>query len=374
MKNVLGLINLHENEELLKELTRHRPLAAVPFGGRYRLIDFVLSNMVNSGIVNVGIVVKNKARSIMDHLRSGKEWDLARKRDGLFILPPPDHIHYSNSIYKGDLEHFHSHVDFLQRSSQEYVIVAGSHTVYNTDYREAFRFHQEKQADITIIYKDEPPVPGRQYSLATAVTVDGGGRVTDMHVTTGRIAGGPICLETFIMRKSLLLEIIEDCIAHGEYDFVKEGIVKRLGRHKVYGFPFTGYMAKINSVQAYFRANMDLLQPEVWQDLFLKSGPVYTKVKDEPPTNYRDQAAVNNVLVANGCVIEGRVENSLLSRSVIIHRGAYVNNCIIMQKCEIGPNAVIENVICDKDVRISSAKRLIGDKNYVLVIEKGMIV
>jgi glucose-1-phosphate adenylyltransferase len=374
MKNVLGLINLHENEELLKELTRQRPLAAVPFGGRYRLIDFVLSNMVNSGIDNVGIVVKNKARSIMDHLRSGKEWDLARKRDGLFVLPPPDHIHYSNSIYKGDLEHFHSHLDFLQHSSQEYVIVAGSHTVYNTDYREAFRYHLEKQADITIIYKEEQPASGKQYSLATVLTVGGDGRVTDMHVSTGRITGGFISLETFIMRKALLLEIIEDCIARGEYDFVKEGIVKRLGRHKLYGFPFTGYMAKINSVQAYFRANMDLLLPEVWQDLFLKSGPVYTKVKDEPPANYRDQVAASNVLVANGCIIEGRVENSMLFRSVRVHRGAYVNNCIIMQKCEIGPNAVLENVICDKDVRISGAKRLIGDKNYVLVIEKGMIV
>jgi glucose-1-phosphate adenylyltransferase len=374
MKNVLGLINLHENEELLKELTRHRPLAAVPFGGRYRLIDFVLSNMVNSGIVNVGIVVKNKARSIMDHLRSGKEWDLARKRDGLFVLPPPDHIHYSNSIYKGDLEHFHSHLDFLQHSSQEYVIVAGSHTVYNTDYREAFRHHLAKQADITVIYKEEQPVPGRQFSLATALTVGGDGRVTDMHVSTGRITGGFISLETFIMRKALLLKIIEDCIARGEYDFVKEGIVKRLGRYKVYGFPFTGYMAKINSVQSYFRANMELLLPEVWQDLFLKSGPVYTKVKDEPPANYRDQVAAGNVLVANGCIIEGRVENSMLFRSVRVHRGAYVNNCIIMQKCEIGPNAVLENVICDKDVRISGAKRLIGDKNYVLVIEKGMIV
>lgn len=374
MKNVLGLINLHENEELLKELTRQRPLAAVPFGGRYRLIDFVLSNMVNSGIVTVGIVVKHKYRSIMDHLRSGKEWDLARKRDGLFILPPPDHTHYANSIYKGDLEHFHTHVDFLERSTQEYVIVAGSHTIYNTDYREAFRYHLAKQADITILYKDEQSAPGKQYSLATALTVADDGRVSDIHVATGRIASGLICLETFIMRKDLLLQIIEDCIARGEYDFVKEGIVKRMDQYRIYGFPFTGYMAKINSVQAYFRANMDLLQPEVWQDLYLKSGPVYTKVKDEPPANYRDQAAVGNVLVANGCVIEGRVENSVLFRSVKVHRGAYVNNCIIMQKCEIGPNAVLENVICDKDVRISGAKRLIGDRNYVMVIEKGMMV
>lgn len=374
MKNVLGLINLHENEELLKELTRLRPLAAVPFGGRYRLIDFVLSNMVNSGIVNVGIVVKHKYRSIMDHLRSGKEWDLARKRDGLFILPPPDHTHYANSIYKGDLEHFHTHVDYLERSTQEYVIVAGSHTIYNTDYREAFRYHLEKQADITILYKDEQPAPGKQFSLATVLTVADDGRVTDIHVATGRVAAGPVCLETYIMRKELLLQIIEVCIARGEYDFVKEGIVKRMDQYRVFGFPFTGYMAKINSVQSYFRANMDLLHPEIWQDLYVKSGPVYTKVKDEPPANYRDQAAVSNVLVANGCVIEGRVENSVLFRSVKVHRGAYVNNCIIMQKCEIGPNAVLENIICDKDVKISSGKRMIGDKNYVMVIEKGMMI
>lgn len=374
MKDVLGLINLHENEELLKELTRQRPIAAIPFGGRYRLIDFALSNMVNSGITNVGIVVKHKYRSLMDHLRSGKEWDLARKRDGLFLLPPPDHLHYANSIYKGDLEHFHTHADFLRRSHQDYVIMTGSHIIYNTDYREAFRFHQEKRADITIVYKDEQPGPGKYYSQATVPTLGADGRVTDLHVTTGRITGGPLCLETFIMSKELLLQIIEDCIARGEYDFLKGGIIRHIDNYKIYGFPFQGYMAKINSVQAYYKANMDLLRPDVWQDLFLKSGPVYTKVKDEPPAKYQDFVAAGNVLVANGCLIEGRVENSIIFRSVRIHRGAYVNNCIIMQKCEIGPNAVLENVICDKDVKITNSKRLIGDKNYVMVIEKGMIV
>ncbi len=182
MKDVLGIINLHENEELLKEITRYRPVAAVPFGGRFRIIDFVLSNMVNSGIHNVGIVVKHQYRSLMDHLRSGKEWDLARKRDGLFLLPPPDHIHYSNSIYKGDIEHFHNHVDFLKRSSQDYVLIAGSHTLYNVDFSEAFRYHLAKQADITVLYKDEAPGAGKFFSMATLLTVDEDGRVTDMGI------------------------------------------------------------------------------------------------------------------------------------------------------------------------------------------------
>lgn len=374
MKNVLGIISLHENEELLKEITRHRPLAAVPFGGRFRLIDFILSNMVNSGINNVGIVVKQQYRSLMDHLRSGKEWDLARKRDGLFLLPPPDHIHYSNSIYKGDLEHFHNHIDFLKRSSQQYVLIAGSHIIYNLNFNEAYKYHLDNQADITVLYKEEQPGAGKPVSLATIVSVAADGRVTDMKVKSGRITGGNIGLEVFIMSKQLFLQIIEECIARGEFDFAKEGIIKNRQRFKIYGFPVHGYIAKINSIQAYYRANMELLRTEIWQELFNKSGPIYTKVKDEAPANYRDQATVSNSLVANGCIIEGRVENSILFRGVRVHKGAHIKNCIIMQKGDIGTNAMLENIICDKDVRITDAKRLIGDKNYVMVIEKGMVV
>ena len=374
MKNVLGIINLHENEELLKEITRSRPVAAVPFGGRFRIIDFVLSNMVNSGIYNVGIVVKHQYRSLMDHLRSGKEWDLARKRDGLFLLPPPDHIHYSNSIYKGDLEHFHNHVDFLTRSSQDYVLITSSHIVYNANFNEAYQFHLAKQADITILYKDEQPSPGKFFSMATLLTVGEDGRVTDMGIKSGRTSSGKIGLEAFIMSKRLLLQIIEDCVARGEFDFTKEGLIKNIHRYKIYGFPFQGYVAKINSIQAYYRANMDLLNPEVWRELFSKSGPIYTKVKDEAPANYREHADVRNSLVANGCVIEGRVENSILFRGVRVHKGAQIRNSIVMQKSEIGVNAVLDSIICDKDVKITDGKRLMGDKNYVMVIEKGMVV
>jgi glucose-1-phosphate adenylyltransferase len=374
MKNVLGIINLHENEELMKEITRNRPLAAVPFGGRYRIIDFILSNMVNSGISNVGIVVKQQYRSLMDHLRSGKEWDLARKRDGLFILPPPDHVHYANSIYKGDLEHLHNQLDFLKRSSQQDVLIASSHILYNIDFAEAYSFHEERGADITVLYKEEPADSERVLSLATVVTVDSDYRITDMQIKAGRIVGGKIGLEAFIMPKRLLLQITEDCVARGEFDLIKEGIIKNLSRYKIYGYPFMGYMAKINSIQAYYQANMDLLNPGIWYELFNKSGPIYTKVKDEAPANYRENAAVSNSMVANGCVIEGQVINSILFRGVKIGSGASIKNCIIMQNSKVGAGALLENIICDKDVKIAADKRLIGDKNYVMVIEKGMVV
>jgi glucose-1-phosphate adenylyltransferase len=373
MKNVLGIINLHENEELLKEMTRQRPLGAVPFGGRFRLIDFILSNMVNSGINAVGIVAKQQYRTLMNHLRSGKEWDLDRKRDGLFLLPA-EHVHYSNSIYKGDLEHFHNQTDFFRKCSQDYVLIACSHIIYNLNFNEAYQAHLESGADITILYKEERRQPGKSFSLATLVSAGDDGWVTDMEVKSGRIADGKIGLDAFILSKKLLLQIIEDCVARGEFDLTKEGIIKNIRRYKIRGFPFRGYMAKINSIPDYYRASMELLNRGVRQELFSDLSPIYTKVKDEAPANYRESAVVSNSLVANGCVIEGRVENSLLFRGVRVNKGAYIKNSIIMQKGQIGVDVTLENVICDKDVTITDGKRLSGASNYVTVIEKGMVV
>lgn len=371
MKNVLGLINLHENEEFLKEVTRHRSLAAVPFAGRYRLIDFILSNMVNSGIYNVGILVPNKYRSLMDHLRSGKEWDLARKRDGLFILPPT-HAHYAMGIYKGDMQHFYNHLDYIKRSAQQYVLIAGSHMVCNMNFCPAFQFHLEQQADITVIYKPEAECAG-DFPRATAVRLDGS-RIVDMEVNPGKTTCSDISLEMYIMSKERLIEIVENCVSRGEFDFVKDGIIKNIGRLKISGFPHRQYVAKINSIQSYFKHNMNLLNPQVWQELFAKSDPIYTKVKDEAPTNYRQTAQVANSLIANGCIIEGRVENSIIFRGVRVHKGAYIKDSIIMQKSEIGEDAMLDSVICDKDVHITAGRSLKGDRNYLLVIEKGMVI
>jgi glucose-1-phosphate adenylyltransferase len=330
--------------------------------------------MVNSGMNNVGIIVKQKYRSLMDHLRSGKEWDLARKRDGLFILPPPDHIHYSNSIYKGDLEHLHHHVDFLARSGKEYVFIACSHMIYNINFREAFQYHLGNQADITVLYKPEEHGAGKSFPQATVLNVAADGRVTDMEVKTGRVSGGNISLDAFILSRKLLLQIIEDGVARGEFDFSKEGVIKQRHKFKIYGFPFQGYVAKINSIPAYYKAHMDLLNPEVWQELFLTAYPIFTKVMDAAPANYREAAAVSNSMVANGCIIEGRVENSILFRGVRVHKGAHIKNSVIMQNNEICADALLENIICDKDVKVTDGKRLIGDKNYVMVIEKGMVI
>ncbi|MEG6585395.1 glucose-1-phosphate adenylyltransferase subunit GlgD [Dendrosporobacter sp. 1207_IL3150] len=372
MKRVMGIINLYENEELIQEITEHRPLAAVPFAGRYRLIDFTLSSMVNSGIQNVGILLRSKSRSLMDHLRSGKEWDLARKRDGLFILPPAQ---ASSGAVKGngDIENFYHNLDYIESSRQKYVLISNSHTVCNMNFRKAFQFHENTGADITIVYKEQEK-DSEDFTGSTVLATTDDGRVIDLAVNPAKVNGGKISMDMYLMRKELLVDIINGCYARGGVDLLKDGLIKNIDSLKIYGYQHKGFVARINSIASYYRHNMELLKPEKWQELFMKSGLIYTKVKDEAPAKYKENAKISNAMVANGCIIEGEVENSVLFRGVKVNKGACIRNSIIMQKCEIAENAIIENVICDKDVIITNGKWLKGDQRYPLVIEKGTVI
>ena len=372
MDDLMGIINLSEAEDNLGDLSRSRPLAAVPFAGRYRLIDFVLSNMVNSEITNVGIFIQHKYRSLMDHLRSGKEWDLARKRDGLFILPPA----YTNNpmqIQRGDVENFYSNLDYICKSRQKYVVIAGPEMVSNLNYRKALEYHKSIGADITILYT-KVNCSSHNCVGANVLEMEQDGRVIDRTECKECRDHQNISMKTFIMERTLLIELVEDCISRGDYDFIKHCIVKNISKYKVHGYHYEGYVARINSLQSYFKHSMELLNPLIWKELFFKAGFIYTKVKDEPPAKYMAQADVTNCLIATGCCIEGRVENSILFRGVKVHKGAYIKNSIIMQKCEIGPGVVLENVVCDKDVSIAENKQLKGECNYPLVIKKGQVI
>jgi len=370
--NAIGLINLNESEEFLREITRHRPVAAIPFGGRYRLIDFVLSNMVNSGIRNVGILIQNKFRSLKDHLRAGKEWDLDRKRDGLFILVPAL-ASSALPLGLGDLETMYSNLDFISKSRQKYVILAGSSMVCNIDYRPAFNAHLERGSDITVLYKELDP--GRDdFSRSTVLDIDADGRVRGLAINPVRPESPYLSLATYILAKDMLADLVDAAVSRGASDFVRDVILSNLGRLTVHAFPYTGYLARIHSIQSYYRCSMDLLKPEVWQDLYFRSGFIYTKAKDEAPARYKEAARVANSLVASGCVIEGQVENSILFRAVRIKKGACVKNSIVMQKGDIEEDVRLENVICDKDVRITQGRSLKGEPNYPLVIEKGTVI
>ncbi|SFM16770.1 glucose-1-phosphate adenylyltransferase subunit GlgD [Pelosinus propionicus] len=372
MIDLMGIINLNEAEEHIGELSRSRSLASIPFAGRYRLIDFVLSNMVNSEISNVGIFIQHKYRSLVDHLRSGKDWDLARKRDGLFVLPPA-YTRTPMQVHRGDVENLYSNLDYIYQSRQRYVIIAGANIVSNMDYRGILEYHKNTEADITVLYT-KANCGTHDCVRSNILGLGPEGRV--LSISEFKDTGGyqNMSIDMFIMKKDLLIELVNGCIARGDYDFVKHCIIKNVKRLKVYGYHHPGYVARISSLQSYFQHSMELLNPHIWKELFFKSGLIYTKVKDEAPAKYIHETEVTNSLIASGCYVEGKVENSILFRGVKVHKGAYIKNSVIMQKGNIGSGVILENVICDKDVHITANKQLKGEYSYPLVIKKGRVI
>jgi glucose-1-phosphate adenylyltransferase len=305
----------------------------------------------------------------MDHLGSGKQWDLDRKRGGLFVLPSI--LDEPTGISRGDLFQFYSHRDYFYRGKEEYVIISRSHMVCNVDYRDALRYHQEMQADITVLYKqidEEEPAKFRR------LAVKNDGRITLMEDHTGRLRTNNVSMEMYIMSKALLLDMVESCLAQGYDHFVRDGIMKNIDKLSVYGYKFEGHLGIVNSVHGYYKNSMQLLNPTIWRELFFQKNLIYTKVKDEPPARYLESAAVKNSLIANGCILEGKVENSILFRGVKIHKGAYVKNSIILQNCEIEENVIIENAILDKDVFISRGRILTGDNKAPFIAAKTKVI
>lgn len=372
MLDYMGIINLSEREDNIKELTYSRPIASIPIGGRYRVIDFALSNLVNAGVQNVSIFTQNKYRSLLDHLGTGKAWDLDRKNDGMFIMTPMFN-YYTLGIYRGDIENFKNHIDYVHLSRQNNVILTSSNMVCNVDYGAAIKQHWETGADITVIYKKSDNCTEDFYQCNT-LSLEGSGRITGADINLGKKNENNISMEMYILKKSLFLDMVHTCVSRGDCDYFRDAVFKNLDKFKVYGYEYKGYLACINSIQSYYKASMQLLDINISRELFFKHGLIYTKVKDEPPAKYTENARVVNSLVANGCIIDGNVENSIIFRTVRIHKGATVKNSIIMQNCVIEEDALLRNVILDKSVRITKEKQLKGDESYPIVIEKKAII
>ena len=364
----MGIINLQEYNSLIRELTDRRVVESLPFAGRYRLIDFALSSMVNSGIQNVGIMLPDKPRSVLDHLRSGKDWDLARRHDGLFYLPTP---HDEESRRRGDLKNFYYNLDFFEHSSQKYVLLAGGSFVYNINFNELLRFHQNTNADITMVYYTAAQeAAGRSTVIETAEN----GLVEDIAEKPAIYDGSKVSMDVFLMEKRIFVEMIRYSYEHGGQDLLLDGIIRRADEYNIYAYEHDGYVAHVDSTASYYKANMDILEPSVWEELFMGENSIYTKVKDEVPVQYKDTAVVKNSLIANGCIIRGEVENSILFRGVTIEKGVKVKNSIIMQKCDVQENSLLENVICDKNVVITKEKWLKGAQNYPLIVAKNVVI
>lgn len=371
--NVLGIIHAQSyGSNANGELTSVRTSASVPFGGRYRMIDFPLSDMVNAGMTQVGIITETNFQSLVDHVGSGRPWDLARKREGMFILPP-----YNTSSamigHETKLSSLYSISDFLNKSRQEYVLMTDTNTLYNINYRDLFKFHTEKDADITIVYK-HGKAPALSDLMLFAIGDDK--RINEISISNGSDAGAETnySFNIILMRKSLLLYLVRNAIAHNYTSFERDVIQANLPSLKIYGYPITGYSAMIDSLKTYYKASLDLLHIENRKALFDPSKPIDTKICDNVPATYGLDAKASNSLIADGCVIEGTVENSILFRDVKVERGAVVKNSILMQGTVISTNSNLNAVITDKNAVVTPNKNLSGDESYPIYISKGTTV
>lgn len=367
-KNTLGIVFSNMHDETLGELTERRTTGSIPFGGRYRLIDFTLSNMVNSGISEVGIITKSNYQSLMDHLGSGRDWDLARKRGGLCILPPFGHS--ATGMYRGRLEAIVGIMSYIKHSNAQYVVMSDSDTVANIDFSDLLDQHMKTGADITLVYKRERL--NNDYPKDTTVfSLDENNMVSDVLVNPFVDGEQNIYINIAVMSKELLERLANEGMSRNNTSFVNFVLQGKSSSLKIMGYHFDKYSSEITSMKAYFKTSMELLNEDVRMQLFPKDRPVYTKVRDEVPVKYGLSSKVKNSLIADGCIIDGTVENSIIFRGVKIEKGAVVKNSIIMQSGIIGENSKLDYVVTDKDVIVNHERHLSGSQMYPVFISKG---
>lgn len=362
MDNVIGLITANYATPELAELTNQRTSATLPFGGRYRLVDFPLSNMVNAGIRSVGIIMPYSS-SILDHVGAGSDWDLDRKNGGVFFLTGS--VYGISNAHAGSrfaLRDIGRNLVYLMRSPAPYVIVTASNTVYNMNYRDLVQTHIDSGADITMAYhyaaEDDQDVTGLKIE---------DGRVWG--TVSGVKQGEATFLDCFVIGRQQLLNIVE---WYSAIDYLDIFQILSEDYEKMYvgAYRFDGYAKSIFSVRSYARRSMDLLRPEVSEELFPKNAPIVTKVADAPPAKYTARAKVKNAMIPAGCFIDGTVEQSILFRGVQVGRGAVIRNSVIMQSCVIEDGAYVENAVIDRNNLISAGSVIKGTAERMMVMGK----
>jgi len=371
--NALGVIFPNSYDALVPDLVNVRLMASIPFASRYRLIDFILSSMAHCDINNISVMVNNNYHSLMDHLDSGREWDLVRKNGGLHIFPPFAEK-ASTKPYTGRVGALANLLDFLRDQKEKYVVITDTNIVVNFDFKAMIQAHIESGADVTVAY-NEQELPE---SLLKNQSNDKGyyynfdiedGRVTKIYVNSRDTGVKNFSMNIFVVDRELLIDLINTASVRGQVYFERDVLLPQLGKLNVHAYKYDGYLARIWDMKSYFDENMKLLDDYNLDALF-SGAPIYTKIRDDNPTRYIEGAKVQNVMAADGCVIEGEVENSILFRGVKVAKGAKVKNSILMQGSVVEAGANVEYLVMDKNVTITAGKEMKGTGTFPVYIGK----
>ena len=370
-----GLIFANIHDQSIPELTRVRSMASVPFGCRYRLIDFTLSNMVNSGINRIGLITHYNYQSLLDHIGTGKDWDLARRSGGIKLIPP--NVTAFDSAATGKtvthrLEALFGAKDFIAHCTEDYFVLSDCDIICNIDLSEVIDAHAASGADITFVTKQVDAAGMHLAEQVSVVTSDENGVVTDFALDKPREGLVNLYTNIMVISREYLLTVLANAAAHGHRSFFSDVIVPSLGTANYRTYEYDGWYAYIGSLEGYFASSMDMLAQEAREGLFaIKNRPILTKVRNSAPTKYKEGADVKNSFIADGCVIEGTVENSILFRGVKVGRGTVVKNSILMQDTFTGSDVTLNCVITDKDVTIRDGRHLSGHETMPFFVGKG---
>ncbi|MDE6261003.1 MAG: glucose-1-phosphate adenylyltransferase subunit GlgD [Oscillospiraceae bacterium] len=370
-----GIIFSEMYSDALNSFTQDRNMAAIPFGGRYRLVDFVLSNMVNSGILNVGVLAKQHYHSLMDHLGNSQEWDLNRKNGGLQLLPPFATEDANTGGSRGKLDELRNALDYLETISKTpYVLLADAYVLCNIDYRAALEDHIASGCDITMLATKE--AGDSPINFSSVMQADANHKVTSYALDYPAKPGDYAGMGHVIISREFLINVIRDYTARGIYDFQRDFIQHEFNRNRlsINLYEVDTKVLRVRDVNEYFQSSLAILDDDVAAALFRGDRPIHTRVTDEVPAYYGLDCQVERSIIADGCFIDGNVENCVLSRGVKIGKGAKVKNCVIMQGSVVGEGACLENVIVDKWVNISYGAQLRGLDSNPVVIRKGVTV
>ena len=375
--NALGILFPNSYDSLVPDLVGERLMASIPFASRYRLVDFILSSMVNCGIDNISVIVRKNYHSLMDHLGSGREWDLTHKNGGLNLVPP--FAEKTVKIYNGRVEALASILDFLKEQKEKYVVMADTNLAVNFDFNALIEAHMESGADVTVAYRKEPlPVgfTGPQdigKSLYYTLAIDNG-RVTKMYMNSKEPGVQNFSMNIYVIDRERLIDQVNTAYVRGQVYYERDILAPQIGKLNVHAFRYDGYVARISSMKSYFDENMKMLDDANVDALFSAGNPIYTKIRDDNPARYINGSKASNIMAADGCIIEGEVENSILFRGVRIGRGAKVKNCVLMQDTVVEAGASAEYVVTDKNVTITEGKEMKGTDTFPVYVAKYQVV